>query len=145
MIRQIIDENRRYLVLFTMPQYYTKKYPEFHMNLSNAVENSLLTNILFEEWIFLQEYSTIVAKSKKTFEKFKEAGAIAIEYSKKTLEIVIRRTLKKGKNDPLNKADKLRALGKWIGVGLSASTAFMVPAYAAVLVAGTGVFSLIDP
>lgn len=45
--------------------------------------------------MFLQEFSWIVAKSKKAFEKFKEAGAITVEFSEKIMDKIVKKTLKK--------------------------------------------------
>jgi len=113
-IISLVEENKKYFTFFEVPkEAYIEKYDFFYKNLSKEIENRELTEILFEEWIFLQEYSWIVAKNKKAFEKFKDAGAVAIEFSEKAVYKIIRRTLKKKDDEFINTFDKLRTLGKW--------------------------------
>ena len=142
----MLKEHRRYYKIFEIPErFYYKKYGYFYENLRKEVEDEILAEILFEEWVFLQEFSWIVAKSKKTFEKFKEAGAVAIEFSEKAVDKIIRRTLKKKDDDFITIFDKLRALGKWIAVSLTAATPFLSPRFASLVIFGTEAFLILDP
>ncbi len=145
-ILRMLDRFKRYFTLFEIPLGpYREKYSLFYKNLSKEIEDHYLAEILFEEWIFLQEFSWIVAESKKTFEKFKEAGAVAIELYEKAVDKLIRRTLKKKDDDFINTFDKLRALGKWIAVGSSSATSLLNPLVATFVSLGTGIFLLLDP
>ena len=145
----MLEEYSQYYTLFEAPKYiyyvYKEKYRYFLNNLYRKIEDWNLVRILFEEWIFLQEYSWIVAKSKKTFEKFKEAGAITIEFSEKAIDKIVKRTLKKKNDEFVNTFDKLRALGKWIAVGGASATSFMNPYIATLVGFSAGIFLLLDP
>ena len=109
------------------------------------VDDRELVKILSEEWVFLQEFSWVVAKSKKVFEKFKEAGAVAVEFPENAVDKLVRRTLKKKDDDFLNTFDKLRALGKWIAIGGSSITHFLNSVTDSLISLGTGIFLLLDP
>ena len=125
---KMLEEYKGYYTLFKIPrEIYQKKYEDFYENLRKELNNQDLVGILFEEWVFLQEFSWIVAKSKKAFEKFKEAGAITIEFSEKTVDKIVKKTLKKKDDDFVNTFDKLRALGKWIAVGAGSITSILNP------------------
>ncbi len=142
----MVEEHEKYFNYFKIPQeIYRRKYDYFYENLYREVQNKELVEILFEEWVFLQEFSWIVAKSKKAFEKFKEAGAVVIEFSEKAVDKLIRKTLKKKDDDFVNTFDKLRALSKWIAVGGSSITSFFNPTIGSLINFGSGVFLLLDP
>jgi hypothetical protein len=144
----LIEKHRQYLTFFEVPtkKVYIEKYEYFYGNLSAELENNReLIEILFEEWIFLQEFSWIVANTKKVFEKFKDSGAVVVEFSNKAVDKIIRKTLKKREDEFINASDKLRALGKWIAVGSSSATTFLTPVAGALMAFGTGIFLLLDP
>lgn len=122
-----------------------EKYSEFRNVLFRYTENKLLSEILFEEYIFLQEYSWIVAKSKKCFEKFKECGSSVLEFGNNSTDVIIKKTLKKQNDDFINTFDKLRAIGKWIAVGGSSASAFFSPYLSFYIGIGSGIFLLLDP
>ena len=97
-----------------------KKYEIIYLNLKQSFPS--LEEFLFEEWVFLQEYSWIVAKFKRIFIVFQNTGAYIIEYSKwgyeilkRKLELMVKRELRYDEDNIINKFDKLRVLGKWIG------------------------------
>ena len=151
---RMLEEHRRYYKIFEIPErFYYEKYRYFYENLREEVEDRILAEILFEEWVFLQEFSWIVAKSKKTFEKFKEAGAVAIEISKnafdKIIEKLARHKLNKKDDEILSTAEKLRGLGKWIAHGgitvISASVIDPIWAAAIGYLSSELVFVMIDP
>lgn len=142
----MLEEHKEYYTIFEIPkELYQEKYWHFYKSLREEVEDRDLIEILFEEWVFLQEFSWIVAKSKKSFEKFKEAGAITIEFSQKATDKIIRKTLKKKDNDFINTFERLRALGKWIAVGGSSATSLMNSIAGALVGFSTGIFLLLDP
>ena len=142
----MLEEHKQYYTIFEIPrEVYQKKYWHFYKSLREEIEDRDLIEILFEEWVFLQEFSWIVAKSKKTFEKFKEAGAVVIEFSEKAVDKIIKRTLKKKDDEFVNTFDKLRALGKWVAVGGASATSLMNPGIGALVGFGAGIFLLLDP
>lgn len=107
-----------------------------------------LCNILFEQLIFLEEESWMVSRIKKTFNRFIATGTVCVQYSRRAVDTLIYRTIRKSKeqNEILSNVDRLRALGKWIAVGGSSASSLINPAVAAVLVpAALGYFMLFDP
>ncbi len=145
-ILKMMEKHRGYFTYFEIPkEIYREKYAYFYENLYEDVEYRELVEILFEEWVFLQEFSWIVAKSKKAFEKFKEAGAVVIEFSEKAVDKLVKRTLKKKDDDFISTFDRLRALGKWVAVGGSSVTSFFNPLAGSLIGFGTGIFLLLDP
>lgn len=79
-----------------------------------------LLRILFEEWVFMQERSWVVSRIKKPFNRFISAGAICMQFSQRILDTRVRRTLEGRADYYLNNWHRLRALGKWVGVGIAA-------------------------
>lgn len=151
---ELIDEHRKYFTFFETPKEpYKEKYSDFYENLHKEVEDKELVEMLFEEWIFLQEFSWIVAKTKRTFEKFKEAGAAVLEVSKKALDKFInkiaRHKLNKKDDEILSTIEKFRGLGKWIAHGgITAAGATLPSPIAGALITyllSEGFFVLIDP
>jgi hypothetical protein len=141
----LIERDRPYITTFSVTDFYYRTHSEFHESIRLQVESDLIKDILFEEWVFLQEYSWIIAKIKKTFETFKKAGASSLELSSKAFERLFRRTLKMGPDDPINRAQKLRAVAKWMATGAGAGSMFLAPYVAFGVVVATGYFTLIDP
>ena len=130
-ILELMNEHREYLSFFEIPErIFQKKYAYFYKKkLYEEVGDRKLIEVLFEEWVSLQELSWIVAKSKKTFEKFKEAGATVIKISQMAFDKMIiwidrnkyvekfarhkhKLEIPSDKIIPIGK--KLRGLGKWI-------------------------------
>jgi len=121
-----------------------KKYPSFHEDLQKLIKNPLISDLYFEEWIFLQQNSWIIGNSRYMFDIFSKVGAISIELSKKSVDKLMRLTLHK-KDEVLSRFDKLRALGKWIAVGGDTISPYFNPDIAATLILPIGVFFLFDP
>ena len=147
-IRKFFKEFDKIIIPFEIKEeIYKNKYPEFYKSLKDLEEKKLskdLFKIVFEEWVFLQEFSWLVAKSKKIFEKFKEAGAVSIEFSKRKFEEIIEK-IKDSKTQKILK--KLRKIGKFIAVGISP---FIIPEIKndliqKIMAAGVGTFALFDP
>lgn len=61
-----------------------EKYATFHGNLLRETGNKEITEILFQEWVFLQENNLMVSRIKKPFTYFLRAGATGIEYKTET-------------------------------------------------------------
>lgn len=106
-----------------------------------------LLDILFEEWIFLQEYSWVVSRIKKPFNRLVAAGAVCIQFSRRTMDILINRTLRREHDEFISNVDRLRAFGKWIAVGgAAAASRLIVPDLPGITVpAVIGILILIDP
>lgn len=105
-----------------------------------------LADCLYEEWVFLQEQSMIVSRIRATAERFKEAGAIAVEFGRRATEAIVRKTVKKP-DVRLSQIDYLRASFKWILVGGSALTPlFEIPPVALSAIGfSANVFQMYDP
>lgn len=127
----------------------TAELSEKHRHLFEGIYelsyNEPLSKVLFEEWVFLQEFSWIVSRLKKPFNTFIDAGAVCLHFGKKTVENLMKRTLKKNDNEILNRVDQLRAFGKWIAVGGGSYTSYLEPSLAAMVNLGVGFFLLFDP
>ena len=124
---KLLERYRHLYTLFGFPHEsyerdsYHEKYRDFYESLKEEVEDRDIRDIIFEEWVFLQEFSWIVARTKNVFEAFKKAGAVSLEVSKKAfynaIDKLVRRSLGKMEGE-LTIAEKLRGLGKWIGRGV---------------------------
>jgi hypothetical protein len=101
--------------------------------------------VLFEEWVFLQEYSWVVSRLKKPFNKMINSGAACLEFGKHTVEGMLKRTLKKDDDELLRKVDVLRGFGKWIAVGGPPIASLINPIVGALSGAIGGYFLLFDP
>ncbi len=129
---------------------YKEKYEWIHTSLSKMIGkkkffDETILGVLFDEWIFLQESSWIVARIKKPFKAFKIAGAACLEYSKKAFKRLVRTTVKKDIEEVLTKTDVLRAFGKWIAVGGTSVLSLLNPLVSALGGAIGGYFLLFDP
>jgi len=100
-----------------------KKYSYFYENLEKKLKDELLTKYIFEEWVFLQQYSTLVSAVKRVFTTFKSCGAVVVEYSKKAWQKIIenfdhhvkKEFLNNTNNNIVTNSLRLQYLGKWIG------------------------------
>lgn len=109
-------------------------------------EDRDLCDILFEELIFLYEYSWIVSRIKKPFNRFMDTGAACIQYARRAVDALARRTLKKEQDELISNIDRLRSFGKWVAVGGASASALISPVVAGVAVSATlGYFLLFDP
>lgn len=106
-------------------QHFKLKYGSFYENLSKKVDDSVLRDIIFEEWVFLQEKSWIVSKSKKVFKKFKESGTTTLEFSETTIGAVTRKTLNKKTNEAITTINKLSVIGNYIAIGCFTTAALL--------------------
>ncbi|WP_156895698.1 hypothetical protein [Massilia putida] len=59
------------------------KHSEFLDDLRNEVDDDIVYQVLAEEWVFMNEYSYIAARVKRTFDKFLRAGAPYLIIGKK--------------------------------------------------------------
>ncbi len=113
---KISDANIKELLL-------DKKYGYFYENLERQLKDEILIKFIFEEWVFLQQHSTIVSAVKRVFTTFKSCGAVVVEYSKKAWQKIIDKFDLHVKKEFLDDADnniitnslRLQYLGKWIG------------------------------
>jgi hypothetical protein len=150
-IKTLIKKHSDIIVTFELALGHEEKYKEFFESLSEESrfwreyldEHTL--NILSEEWVFLQEYSMIVSRIKRTFNGFIDAGAACLQFGRKTFGILVRKTLKKRDDELIANVDKLRAFGKWIAVGGSAILPFFNPIVSAFGSLIGGYFLLFDP
>lgn len=109
-------------------------------------EATALCDILFEELIFLLEHSWTVSRIKKPFSRFIAAGTVCIQYARRAVDTLARRTLKKEEREAINTIDRLRAFGKWIAVGGESASALVSPVGAGIAISTTlGLFLLVDP
>ncbi len=149
-IRQLLDSKSKVISGFEVTQQQMGRYSEMRENLHKDLRYSEpqfeddIVDILYEEWVFIQEYSWIVSRIKKPFNRFIAAGAICLYAGNRAVDKAIKRTLKKD-DDVLNKIDRLRAFGKWIAVGGVPWLGLINPVLGAVASASAGAFLLFDP
>lgn len=106
-----------------------------------------LLDILFEEWIFLQEYSWVVSRIKKPFNRLIASGTICVQFGRRTIDILTNRTLRREHDEFISIVDRLRAFGKWIAVGgATAASRLIIPDMTGITVPTIiGIMLLIDP
>ena len=90
LIKEMIKEYKEYIHPFKVDFHHRNEYLEFYKILEKEVKNKLVREILFEEYVFLKEYSAIVAKTRAAIKKLKNCGVVTIEYMKKAAEKLIR-------------------------------------------------------
>jgi hypothetical protein len=134
---------REEIVPFAVNESFPEEYELFFKSLIEETGSEIISKVLFEEWFFLQRRSWIISRIKKSFTKMNKAGAVSVEIGKRTLDLAVRKTLKKDENYILTNADKLRSIAKWIAVGGSAVVS-LIP-FGFLVGAATGYFLLIDP
>ena len=130
---------------FEIQSHHRQKYAIFYERLLEETKNDVITEILFEEWVFLQEKSWVISRIKKPFSHFVRAGAVSVEFGRRTLDLATKRTLKKDDRDIITNVDRLRAFAKWIAVGGSAFSALINPVIGAIGHTIAGYFLLVDP
>jgi len=111
---------------------YTRERENMESRYSN--NGDPLTDVVFEEYVFLQERSGLVSRLKKTINNFIDAGISVIETSEKALDSFCDNRLK---NSDQRRKAIAKATGKWVVIslaGLTSSTVGGIPG--AVLTAG---------
>ena len=98
---------RHYLFTDLWPPHQRSRRPDY-VHLPRA---------LFDEWVFLQEYSWLLGNNRHPFDQMVRAGGIALQWGKRHVDMAMRKTRDKEKQDPLTKIDRLIALGKWVAIG----------------------------
>jgi hypothetical protein len=108
-------------------------------------QGEYLHRILLEEWTFLQTQSWILSRTRKTFDIFIRAGGAAIEVSGRTMDRLVRRSLKASESQEIYASHRLRALGKWVAVGGPPMLNHLDPGLATLAGIAGGLFLLLDP
>ena len=150
-VKTLIKKHSNIIVTFEFTSEHKEKYKEFFESLLEKTrfwreyldEHTL--NILFEEWVFLHEHSVIVSRIKRTFNRFIDAGAVCLQFGRKTFGMLVRKTLKKRDDELITNVDKLRVFGKWIAVGGPAVLPFFNPTVSVFGGLIGGYFLLFDP
>lgn len=112
-LRDVINILRKKQALhtFEIKDTTAEKYATFYGNLLRETGNKTLTEILFQEWIFLNENNFMISRIKKPFNYFIRAGAVCIEFSGKNPDPT------SGREEIIPEAEKLKILAKWIAMG----------------------------
>ena len=121
---------------------------EIRAALLAQANHPLVASIMFEEWLFLTTSSWLGARSKKIFSQFKNAGAVAVDFGKRSVDFLVRRTLRHHQLDvppPLTQSHRIRAAVKWVAVGGSQVLHLLDPLIGAVGSTAAGYFILLDP
>ncbi len=149
-VRQLSDSGWRGVEPYRIPQDIRKSSFDgelrfFREFLFERVRDDLIAEILFEEWIFLTSNSWLFSKTHKAFEAMAEAGGTVVHVSQRVFQQVIRRTLKKGADEPLTPCDSVRAAAKWVAVGGAPVVTLLNPLAGALSSAVTSCILLMDP
>ena len=116
-----------------------------YFKFNNKNYQSLLINTLYEEWFFLQEYSFITSRLRKTFNAFIRAGATAVEVSRQKIDKHIREKLNIEEDDHISKKQYMRMFGKWTAVGGTTAWLIFEPVTGGVASGLTNFFLMFDP
>lgn len=144
-LEEILLKNKNLIHSYEVSRNEREKYSVFYDHLLSETRRDIISNILFEEWVFLHEESWVISRIKKPFIYFVKAGGVAIEIGERTLNLAVKKTLKKGDDNLINNADRLRAAAKWVAVSVPPFLSPTNPIIGAISSAVTGVFLLMDP
>ena len=120
------------------------KDSEFKNQLRTNLGENILANILYEEWMFLVNHSWIVSRTRKSFRKLIEAGAVGVEVGERLINKLVNKTLKENKEE-LRRIDYFRAFAKWVAVSGTPMIALVEPISGAIASSAAGVFLFFDP
>ncbi len=149
--RSLIAEE---LVTPFMAGSFETDHPLYATYLEIAGGQRILAETWFLEWVFLTTQSWVAAASRRTFDAFKRAGAIAIEMPREAFDFVVRRTPRvmaaAGQRhiappDVLTANQRVRAVAKWVAAGGSPWTFLLGPFIGAFAATASGIFLLFDP
>jgi hypothetical protein len=116
-----------------------------YRDLFDWTRDELATHVILEEFEFLTSESWIFSKTRQAFDAMVEAGGTAIQMSRRGFDRAVRRTLKKGSDEPLSSGSRARAAAKWVAVGGPAIVGVVEPVSGAIASAAAGYFFLVDP
>jgi hypothetical protein len=120
----------------------------FSHHLRSVARDSLVYQILAEEWQFMTSSSWIASRIKRPFSAFVASGAVAVEWGAKMFDHAAAKVLKIPAADmpgPLAIGQRLRFLSKWIAVSGLGVLPLMQPIVATVSGLVAGYFLLFDP
>lgn len=108
---------------------------------------SLASQVLLEEWAFLNQRSWIASRVRRPFAQFVKAGAVAVEAGKRVFEREARRVLHmQPDRGQLSALMQLKAISKWLAVGgVSAAPLAHEMGLQIAVGAVAGLFLLYDP
>lgn len=124
-LRNVIEQGQ--LLVPFRPEVVSEDLEEFQFRLVQILKDSTVASILQEEWALLQSQSWMIARVRKPFAAFTKAGAVVLEVSREAFDVAVRRTLRAPQASIVSRADKLRAVAKWIAVAGSSVSALMNP------------------
>jgi len=127
-----------------------KKHQIFLENLRSHVVNPEIYQILAEEWVFMNEYSHIVSRIKKGFDKFMQAGASYLIIGKNSMEKYFTAAINKANKSPLDASltafGIFRASAKFIAAGGSSIGTTVISGNVGIgVAAASGLFLIMDP
>jgi hypothetical protein len=120
-----------------------------HARLRDAMpDDPVYVHVLYEEWGFLTSESWIASRTKRTFQAFKRAGAIAVEFPREAFDAAARRTphvVPANVQGPLTRNQRLRAVTKWVAAGGVIWAGLLNPILGMAAGSAAGIFALYDP
>ena len=151
-LADLLRDNTSHYSLFDVAPDMREKHESFRKYLTTAEQDEIsnvfdqtMVDIIFEEWVFLQERSLIVSRTKRAFDRFIEGGALVVQASDRHFRNLISRTVGEPEEE-LRRLDYLRAFGKWLAAsGPPVLLLAVAPVWGAVLTSFTGFALVVDP
>ena len=143
-VRQFVEEMGNTLEIFRVDKEQKEENIELRNQLNATVGEGIVSNILYEEWIFLMNHSWIIARTKKGFQKLINAGGVCIEVGEKLINKLVDKTLRDNKEER-KRIEYFRAYAKWIAVSGTPMIALVEPVSGVIASSAAGVFLLFDP
>lgn len=100
-----------------------------------------LTDVIFEEYVFLQERSGMVSRLKKTIKTFIDAGITVIETSEDAFDSFCENRLK---DDDQRKKAVAKAAGKWVVISLTGIAGGAIGGFPGAVLSAGGTKTAID-
>lgn len=130
---------------YQRPDWAAHEFEEILRAIHSVESDPVVADIRFDEWFYLTHSSTVVSRLKAPFRQLARIGTLVVELATPLGDRIARRTLKLDGLEPVTRAQRLRALGKWTAVGGETAATLIAPWMAAAVVASAGTFVLLDP
>lgn len=126
-LKWFLEENREYILRYKMPDWASSEYKDAYGAISLSLSAKYrydkdLCNVIFEELYFLATQSWLVARTKRLFNMFIRGGAASLEYGEMIFDNAVRRTIQMPLTEIVERAHRLRAIGKWSAMAAPVAT-----------------------
>lgn len=105
--------------------HYIDKYSSLYEKLDKIEGSKIFKDIIFEEWIFVQEYSWLLSNSKRVMEIFKRIGVASFEIGEESFEKICRIILRKESDELVTTVEKFKTFGLLVAAGCNVLSIFL--------------------